>query len=77
MYYLFFNGSGTRLRKKRLYGASDKEKGPEGLEWFNIPKNLEHKPFNRMADFIIPKENTKTNWRLDLNFSSVDIILIL
>jgi hypothetical protein len=73
--HLFFKGGGTRLRKRRLYGASDKGKGPEGLEWFNIPTNLEHKPFSGMADFIIPEENTGTIWTPGPNFPSVDIIL--
>jgi hypothetical protein len=71
--YLFFQGGGVRLRKRRLYGASDKRKEPQ--QWLTIPGGLEHKPFSGMIDFSIPEEDTGTIWTPGPNFPSVDIIL--
>src|SRR5256886_1098883 len=73
--HLFFKGGGTRLRKRRLHGASDKGKEPEHVQWFTIPKNLEHKPFGGMVDFSIPEEDTGTIWTPGPNFPCVDMIL--
>src|SRR5256885_1950584 len=57
--HLFFKGGGVRLRKRRLYGASDKKREPEPRQWFTLPKELEHKPFSGMVDFsIILKPNS-------------------
>src|SRR5436305_9665050 len=73
--YLFFKGGEVRLRKRRLYGDSDKRKKPEPRQGFTIPENLEHKPFGAMVDFAIPKKDTRTSWTPGPNFPSVDIIL--
>jgi hypothetical protein len=71
--HLFFKGGGVKLRKRRLDGA--RNKGKESRRWFTIPKNLEHKPFNGMADFSIPEGDTRTIWTPGPNFPSVDMIL--
>lgn len=72
--HLFFKGGGVKLRKRRLYGVSNKRKQP-AQQWFTMPKNLEHKPFSGMIDFSIPEEDTGTIWTPGPNFPSVDLIL--
>jgi hypothetical protein len=73
--HLFFKGGGVRLRKRRLFGASDQKGEPELRQWFTVPRNLEHKPFSGMANFSIPKNDTGTIWTPGPNFPSVDMIL--
>jgi hypothetical protein len=73
--HLFFTGSGTKIRKRRLHKAPNKRKKFEAEERFVIPEKLEHKPFNGMADFSIPVEDTGTIWTPGPNFPSVDMVL--
>jgi hypothetical protein len=72
--YLFFKGGGAKLRKRRLYGASDKRKEPEPRQWFTMPKISEHKPFSGIIDFSIPKD-TGTIWTPGPNYPGIDMIL--
>ena len=72
--HLFFNG-GVTFSKRRLYKASNKRKEPQSQQWFALPENLEHKPFNGMVDFSIPEEDTGTIWTPGPNFPSIDMIL--
>jgi hypothetical protein len=71
--HLFFTGGGVGLRKRRLYKEEKCEREREQL--FTISNGWKHKPFNGIADFSIPKNDTRTIWTPGPNFPCVDMIL--
>ena len=73
--HLFFTRGGLELRKRRLYGPSDKRKEWGSQQDYTIPKELEHKPFSGITDFSIPKNDIGTLWTPGPNFPCVDLIL--